>query len=194
VIASLEVKCMDYVKLGEKIKRERVHNRLTQEVLAEMAEITSSYVGQIERGERKVTLSKLVRIANVLNVSVDYLLSDTIDMIDDDDNHEPLPEGSIPTLAQFRSFFRFLKRDIASETTKKYNVLSLKRKIEKNEGTEIKISAIVTIIKVLEESELISTDFEKIDAPFEITLKPFSGKKTDIDNSIVLNRIRNKHK
>jgi len=75
---------MDYVKLGEKIKRERVHNRLTQEMLAEMAEITSSYVGQIERGERKVTLSKLVRIANVLNVSVDYLLSDTIDTIDDD--------------------------------------------------------------------------------------------------------------
>ncbi len=75
---------MDYVKLGEKIKKERVHNRLTQEMLAEMAEITSSYVGQIERGERKVTLSKLVRIANVLNVSVDYLLSDTIDMIDDD--------------------------------------------------------------------------------------------------------------
>lgn len=75
---------MDYVKLGEKIKRERVHNRLTQEMLAEMAEITSSYVGQIERGERKVTLSKLVRIANVLNVSVDYLLSDTIDMIEDD--------------------------------------------------------------------------------------------------------------
>lgn len=84
VIASLEVKYMDYVKLGEKIKKERVHNRLTQEMLAEMAEITSSYVGQIERGERKVTLSKLVRIANVLNVSVDYLLSDTIDMIDDD--------------------------------------------------------------------------------------------------------------
>lgn len=75
---------MDYVKLGEKIKMERVHHRLTQEMLAEMAEITSSYVGQIERGERKVTLSKLVRIANVLNVSVDYLLSDTIDMIEDD--------------------------------------------------------------------------------------------------------------
>ena len=75
---------MDYVKLGEKIKRERIHNRLTQEMLAEMAEITSSYVGQIERGERKVTLSKLVRIANVLNVSVDYLLSDTIDTIEDD--------------------------------------------------------------------------------------------------------------
>jgi len=84
VIASLEVKYMDYVKLGEKIKRERIHNRLTQEMLAEMAEITSSYVGQIERGERKVTLSKLVRIANVLNVSVDYLLSDTIDTIEDD--------------------------------------------------------------------------------------------------------------
>jgi len=74
---------MDYVKLGEKIKKERIRNRLTQEMLAEMADITSSYVGQIERGERKVTLSKLVRIANVLNVSVDYLLSDNIELTDD---------------------------------------------------------------------------------------------------------------
>ena len=75
---------MDYMKLGEKIKKERMRNRYTQEMLAEMAEITSSYVGQIERGERKVTLSKLVRIANVLNVSIDYLLSDTINTIDDE--------------------------------------------------------------------------------------------------------------
>lgn len=74
---------MDYMKLGEKIKKERMRNRLTQEMLAEMADITSSYVGQIERGERKVTLSKLVRIANVLNVSVDYLLSDHIELTDD---------------------------------------------------------------------------------------------------------------
>ena len=74
---------MDYMKLGEKIKKERLRNRLTQEMLAEMADITSSYVGQIERGERKVTLSKLVRIANVLNVSIDYLLSDTMEMKDD---------------------------------------------------------------------------------------------------------------
>lgn len=74
---------MDYVKLGEKIKKERIRNRFTQEMLAEMADITSSYVGQIERGERKVTLSKLVRIANVLNVSVDYLLSDNIELTDD---------------------------------------------------------------------------------------------------------------
>ena len=74
---------MDYMKLGEKIKKERIHNRLTQEMLAEMADITSSYVGQIERGERKVTLSKLVRIANVLNISIDYLLSDTMEMNND---------------------------------------------------------------------------------------------------------------
>ena len=74
---------MDYMKLGENIKKERIRNRFTQEMLAEMADITSSYVGQIERGERKVTLSKLVRIANVLNVSIDYLLSDNIEIVDD---------------------------------------------------------------------------------------------------------------
>ncbi|MDD2627392.1 MAG: helix-turn-helix transcriptional regulator [Clostridia bacterium] len=67
---------MNYIKLGQKIKYERLINRLTQEGLGELTDITSSYVGQIERGERKLTIGKLVRIANVLNVSVDYLLFD----------------------------------------------------------------------------------------------------------------------
>ncbi|MBQ7645895.1 MAG: single-stranded-DNA-specific exonuclease RecJ [Clostridia bacterium] len=116
-----------------------------------------------------------------------------LEKIDDDDNSERLPEGSIPTLAQFRSFFRFIRRDIISDESKKYNVLSLKRKLEKADETEIKIPAIVTIIKVLLEANLISTDFSSIYAPFFLSLNQYAGKKIDIDNSAVLNRIRSKH-
>ena len=35
-------------------------------------------IGQIERGERKVTLEKLVAIVNRLGVTVDYVLSDSL--------------------------------------------------------------------------------------------------------------------
>lgn len=79
---------MDYIKLGQRIKEERIKSGLTQEALGELTEITSSYVGQIERGERKVTLSKLVNIANVLKVSIDYLLLDELNSSDESLNKQ----------------------------------------------------------------------------------------------------------
>lgn len=69
---------MIYKLLGKRIKLERQKNNLTQEQLAEKVDISSSYMGQIERGERNVTIDNLIRIANVLNVSIDYLLQDSL--------------------------------------------------------------------------------------------------------------------
>lgn len=64
--------------LGKRIREERLRLNLTQEKLAEDVDLTTAYIGQIERGERNITLEKLVIIANRLGVSVDYLLSDSI--------------------------------------------------------------------------------------------------------------------
>lgn len=64
--------------LGKRIREERLRLNLTQEKLAEDVDLTTAYIGQIERGERNITLEKLVNIANRLGVSVDYLLSDSI--------------------------------------------------------------------------------------------------------------------
>lgn len=44
---------MDYKALGRRIREERLKRNLTQEQLAEAIEISNSYMGQIERGERK---------------------------------------------------------------------------------------------------------------------------------------------
>lgn len=69
---------MDYRMLGKRIREERLRLNLTQERLSEDIEISTAYLGQIERGERSLTLDKLVRLANRLGVTVDYLLSDSI--------------------------------------------------------------------------------------------------------------------
>lgn len=69
---------MDYHMLGKRIREERLRLNLTQERLSEDIEISTAYLGQIERGERSLTLDKLVRLANRLGVTVDYLLSDSI--------------------------------------------------------------------------------------------------------------------
>lgn len=66
------------ILLGKRIREERLRLNLTQEKLAEDVDLTTAYIGQIERGERNLTLEKLVAVANRLGVSVDYLLSDSV--------------------------------------------------------------------------------------------------------------------
>lgn len=62
--------------LGKHIREERKKLGYTQEQLAELINISSAYLGQIERGERSITLDKLVPLSKQLNVSIDYLVSE----------------------------------------------------------------------------------------------------------------------
>jgi transcriptional regulator with XRE-family HTH domain len=71
---------MDYGKLGARIKEERIKRHLSREKMAEDLDISASYIGQIERGERCLTVDTLVHVANYYQLSVDYLLRDSLDM------------------------------------------------------------------------------------------------------------------
>jgi transcriptional regulator with XRE-family HTH domain len=66
---------MDYIDLGHRVRKQRTQRGWTQEALAERVNVSTSFVGHVERGTRKASLETLVAIANVLNVSLDYLLS-----------------------------------------------------------------------------------------------------------------------
>lgn len=67
---------MDRTLLGKRIREERLRSGLTQEQTAEYINVSTTYIGLIERGERSVTLEKLIDLANCFQVSVDYLLQD----------------------------------------------------------------------------------------------------------------------
>lgn len=73
---------MNFEFLGKRIREERLKLNLTQEKLSESVDISNSYMGQIERGERNVTLDTLIRIANRLGVTIDYLLKESININD----------------------------------------------------------------------------------------------------------------
>ena len=75
---------MDYKKLGKRIREERKRLNLTQAQLAEAIDISDTYMGAIERGERSLTLDTLVRLVNRLGVTIDYMLSDSVS--DNDSN------------------------------------------------------------------------------------------------------------
>ena len=69
---------LDYALLGKRIKEERKRLNMTQEQLAEYIEISPAFVGHIERNERSLSLPTLIRIANRLGVTLDYLFADVI--------------------------------------------------------------------------------------------------------------------
>ncbi|MBR3808464.1 MAG: helix-turn-helix transcriptional regulator, partial [Lachnospiraceae bacterium] len=56
----------------------RLRLNLTQAQLAEDIDISDTYMGAIERGERSLTLDTLVRLVNRLGVTIDYMLSDAV--------------------------------------------------------------------------------------------------------------------
>ena len=63
-----------YAAIGKRIRRLRKKQKLTQEKLAEMVDISLSFMGHIERGTRVLSVDTLCRIARALNCSADELL------------------------------------------------------------------------------------------------------------------------
>ncbi len=74
---------MDYGLLGKRIREERQKLHLTQENLSEKVGVSVAFIGQIERGERKLSLDTLVKVASQLGITVDYLLMDSVQLQDD---------------------------------------------------------------------------------------------------------------
>jgi transcriptional regulator with XRE-family HTH domain len=64
------------VRLGEAVRARRKAMELSQEALADYAEIDRSHMGKIERGERNVTFLNIVRIAAAIDCKPSDLLVD----------------------------------------------------------------------------------------------------------------------
>ena len=56
------------ILFGKRLRELRLERNLSQERLAELAELHRNYVGGIERGERNVSLVNIVKLARGLNV------------------------------------------------------------------------------------------------------------------------------
>lgn len=66
---------MDYLHiLGANIRAHRQRLGLTQEQLAEAADLHRTYVGAIERGDRNVSIRNIVSIAQALHIEPYELL------------------------------------------------------------------------------------------------------------------------
>ena len=62
------------IDIGERLRSIREGMNMTREQFSEKIDITDSFLGQIERGERSLSVKTLKKVVKYTGVSADYLL------------------------------------------------------------------------------------------------------------------------
>lgn len=65
---------MDWLSIGENIRKKRLSKSWKQATLAEKVDLSNSYIGMIERGEKVPKLETFVHITNALDSTSDEIL------------------------------------------------------------------------------------------------------------------------
>lgn len=63
------------LKLGQKIKEIRIKEGYSQEELASLSKLHRTYISDIERGERNVSVENIEKIAKALKIEPNELLT-----------------------------------------------------------------------------------------------------------------------
>ncbi len=66
-------------QFGNAVRRRRLELGLSQEDLADRADIHRTYIGDVERGERNISLENIEKLARALKVPVADLFSSYVD-------------------------------------------------------------------------------------------------------------------
>ena len=64
----------DSIIIGERIRKIREDLKMNRERFSEMIDISDVFLGQIERGERSLSVKTLKKVVKYAGVSADYLL------------------------------------------------------------------------------------------------------------------------
>ncbi len=65
--------------IGRNIRKFRLVKKLRQKDLAEKTDLTTNYIGMVERGEKIPSLETFIKILNALGVSSDMVLTDVLE-------------------------------------------------------------------------------------------------------------------
>ena len=63
------------IKIAENVRKIRTQFNISQEKLAEYAGLHRTYIGQVERAEKNITIESMEKISKALKVEVIDLLS-----------------------------------------------------------------------------------------------------------------------
>ncbi|OGK83401.1 MAG: hypothetical protein A2W08_02670 [Candidatus Rokubacteria bacterium RBG_16_73_20] len=97
--------------LGQRLRALRKQRSLSQERLGERANLSGKFIGEVERGEKSISMDSLYRVAAALEVPLR-------DLMDVGDKHQP-----IPTEEAEKIFALVAGRRRPEDIRKAYNVL-----------------------------------------------------------------------
>ncbi len=63
------------LKFGKRIRSERLKQNLSQEELAELANVHRTYIGMIERGEKNISLINIEKLSQALHIKISELFT-----------------------------------------------------------------------------------------------------------------------
>ena len=69
---------LNYESIGKNIRAYRMRKKMRQEDLAELTDLSVTYIGMVERGEKLPALETFINILNALEVSSDVILADVL--------------------------------------------------------------------------------------------------------------------
>lgn len=84
------MKEIDFDAIGKKLREIRISKGLTQEYIANMADVNTSHISNIENNRVKISLPTLVHVCNALGVTIDYILATEYNDADSALDHEIL--------------------------------------------------------------------------------------------------------
>lgn len=100
---------VNYTKIGQRIKEARKKMGIQQAELAFRAGLTTSHMSHIETGQTKLALPTIVKIANVLSVSVDELLYDSLKKVKPVYDQKIAEELSDCDAAELQAFLELIR-------------------------------------------------------------------------------------
>lgn len=107
------MKELNYLKIGERLKKLRKYFDLTQEQVAEILGLGRDAIIKIEKGERKISSEELMKFSKLYFISMEELLSETND----------IDESSVVFVRDFNKLSEKDKKEII-------NLIEYKRKMK----------------------------------------------------------------
>ena len=71
---------VDYKQeMGQRIKKRRKELKFTQEAIAEELNISVKHLSEVERGIAGLSVENLIRLSDILGVSIDFIVKGAVD-------------------------------------------------------------------------------------------------------------------
>ena len=87
--------------LGKRIRQGRLKLDLTQYALAEEVGVSHNFLGDIERGIKAPSITTAIRLANVLNISLDVLFAESLTCLVNETQDMVLTDTQLGVIKKF---------------------------------------------------------------------------------------------